>query len=74
MNRIREFREQKGLSQEELAKLVGLSQGTISKYEAGRKDLTVAKARLFADQLGTTTNEIMGLSRAELAKLVGLVL
>lgn len=74
MNRIREFREQKGLSQEELAKRVNLSQGTIAKYEAGMIDLTVTKAALFAEQLGATTNEIMGMSRAELAKLVGLVL
>lgn len=74
MNRIREFRDQRGLSQEELAKRMGLSQSTIAKYEAGSIDLTVAKAAMFAEQLGTATNEIMGLSRAELAKLVGLVL
>lgn len=74
MNRIREFRERKGLSQEELAKRVSLSQGTIAKYESGIIDLTVTKAALFAEQLDTTTNEIMGMSRAELAKMIGLVL
>lgn len=61
MNRIREFRERKGLSQEELAKRVGLSQGTIAKYEAGTIDLTVTKASLFAEQLDAETYEVMGL-------------
>lgn len=74
MNRIREFRQRKGLSQEELAKRVGLSQSTVHKYEDGTFALTVAKAHIFAEQLDTTTNEIMGMSREELAKMIGLVL
>lgn len=35
MNRIREFREAKGLTQTQLGEMVGVSQSTIDKYESG---------------------------------------
>ena len=35
MNRIRELREAKGLTQTELGEIVGVSQSTIDKYESG---------------------------------------
>lgn len=38
-NRVRELRLRRDLTQEELAKLVGSSQGNISKIESGRNDL-----------------------------------
>lgn len=42
---LKEFREQKGLSQTELANRVGLKQTTISQYENGfrRPNLSMAK-------------------------------
>ena len=34
-NRLKQARKEKGLSQEELANLIGLKVGTVSKYEQG---------------------------------------
>ncbi|RYC70866.1 helix-turn-helix domain-containing protein [Spirosoma sordidisoli] len=38
---IREARKAKGLSQEELAKLMGVTKAAISGYETGKQNLTV---------------------------------
>ena len=35
-NRVKEFRQQKGMSQEQLAELVGVSRNTISSIETGQ--------------------------------------
>ena len=42
---LKEYREKKGLSQQELAARVGLKQTTISQYESGsrRPNLQIAK-------------------------------
>ena len=40
--RIRDLREDKDLSQTELAKLLGMSQTGYSKYETGENDIPVA--------------------------------
>ena len=36
-NRLKQARKEKGLSQEELANLIGLKVGTVSKYEQGAR-------------------------------------
>ncbi|MGB9661248.1 MAG: helix-turn-helix domain-containing protein [Moorellaceae bacterium] len=36
--RLRKLREQAGLTQEELAKLLGVERSTISRYESGNRD------------------------------------
>jgi transcriptional regulator with XRE-family HTH domain len=41
MNRIRELREQRGLTGEQLAERVGTTQGQIHKLESGKRRLTV---------------------------------
>lgn len=43
MNRVRELREGRDLTQEELALLVGRSQSWLSKIESGRTDLMAAE-------------------------------
>jgi transcriptional regulator with XRE-family HTH domain len=35
MNAIRQYREQAGLTQEQLGALVGVTKGTLSRYESG---------------------------------------
>lgn len=58
---IKNYREKSGMSQEELAKLVGYKNRTsIAKIEAGKIDLPLSKIELFADALGVTPTELMG--------------
>jgi len=52
MKRLKELREAKGLSQEELAKSMGVVQKTISSYETGRSEpdiQTIIKLSNFFD-------------------------
>lgn len=63
---IRKLREAKGLSQEELAKLVGYTnRSSIAKIEKGEVDLTQSKIIAFAEALGTTPGELMGLTECD---------
>lgn len=50
-NRIRELREGKGLTQEQLGKLVGRSKYVIGRIEEGKTPLKVEMARKLADAL-----------------------
>ena len=45
MNKIRELREKLNISQEGLAKRLNLSQGAISHYELGRRDVDLSTCR-----------------------------
>ena len=51
MNRIKQHRRERKLSQEELARLVGVDRSTVAKWEAGnnhpRADKLLALARVF---------------------------
>lgn len=52
--RVRERRERLGLSQEAVAELAGIRQGTWSKIEAGRHEPRIAQKFAIAAALGTT--------------------
>lgn len=58
---IKRLREEKGLSQEMLAKLTGYTdRSSITKIEKGQVDLQQSKIELFAKALGTTSKELVG--------------
>lgn len=61
MNRIRELREAKGLTQDALGKMIGVQQGAIAKYEAGTRELSITRATQIADALGVELYEVLGL-------------
>ncbi|GAB3065552.1 helix-turn-helix transcriptional regulator [Salinicoccus sesuvii] len=48
MSNLKEFRTSHGYTQEELAKKVGASTGTISSYEQGNRNITVPMAMKLA--------------------------
>ena len=57
-NRIRELRKERGISQEELAKLCHVSRQTINAIENNKYDPTLALAFCLAQVLGTTVDAL----------------
>lgn len=62
MNRIKEFRLAKGLTQKRLGEMVGLAESTISLYEKGRHEPDMQTLGKFADILETTVDDLIGRS------------
>lgn len=58
--RIRDLREDKDLTQKQLAEILGMSQTGYSKYETGENDIPTHILIKLADFYGTTTDYILG--------------
>lgn len=58
--KIRLLREQKNMTQEQLAKLVNLSQQTIDHYEKGRAKPNIDTVSLFANVFNVSTDYLLG--------------
>ena len=56
---VRRWRVRRHLSQEGLARAVGVHQASISNYEAGRRDLPVSTMIRIADVLQVDLNELL---------------
>lgn len=54
---IEEERRRKGLSQQALADMIGVSRQRITEYEAGQ-DMRVSRAKLLADVLGCRLEDV----------------
>ena len=59
---IRLLRKQKGLTQVELAKLLGCSQAIITAYENGQKKPSVDTLAYLAETLGVSIDHVIGKS------------
>lgn len=53
------WREKRGLSQTELADLVGVSRGTIGRYESGWRHVSVPRLKQLAFALECTPNDLL---------------
>lgn len=60
--RIKQLREEKRLSQSELAEILGISKQTVSNYETGARKPGLKLAVKYADVFGLTVDCILGLS------------
>lgn len=60
MNIIERLRREKGLSQKDLANILGVSQSAISKYETGVALPSLNTARKIAAALDCTIDELFG--------------
>jgi transcriptional regulator with XRE-family HTH domain len=60
--RLKTIRTERGLSQEELGDLVGLSKAIISKYESGINTAGIDNAKALSDALNISFNYLVGFS------------
>lgn len=60
MRKLKIYREQKGLTQIDLAKAIGIAQSEISAYESGAKSPKLSVAVAIAAVLGVTIGELVG--------------
>ena len=64
--RIKFLREQRGMSQQELAVLVGFKTASaVNKIELGLRDINQSKILAFSQALGTTPSYLMGWEETE---------
>ena len=70
--RVRTYRKAKGLTQEALAKAIGVSKTTITGYELGYREPDVEKIKLLSDALGVTGDDLLntGFSKTKKAPSV----
>lgn len=60
MNRIKELREEKSLRQSDLAKVVGVNQTCIGKYERGELEPNISTLLLLADFFNVSVDFLLG--------------
>ena len=63
--RIRRMRKERGMSQTDLAELVGVSQSNISAYEGGRQEPKMGQLILLAKTFGTSLDYVCCLTDTE---------
>lgn len=61
-DRLRVWREKHGWSQRELARLCGLGEAQVNKYENGQTDPSAKYLKAVAEQLGISTDYLLGLT------------
>ena len=69
--RIRQFRQDAGLSQEALAELVGVSFQQVQKYESGHTTLNILKLQHIADALKVQVSDFFGVAPVQHVRLTG---
>lgn len=60
MNRLKEIRKEKKLSQKEIAKKIGVSYRTIQNWENGKSQIKPEKTKKLADFLGVSIGNLLG--------------
>lgn len=55
-------REQKGLSQKDVAEKIGVAKSTYSLYESGNREPNVQTIKKISDVLGVSADELLGIN------------
>ncbi|MCP1638310.1 transcriptional regulator with XRE-family HTH domain [Streptococcus gallinaceus] len=72
MIRLKELRKQKGLTQDELAREIGVSKITVLRWEKGDRQIKPDKAQMLADFFGVHIGYLLGYSLSRENMLVAL--
>ena len=72
--RLRATRIEKGFTQEQLAKAVGVTKSTMAKYDRGELEPNVKNIKKIAQVLGVSVDYLLGIDDAEQAKSTKLLL
>jgi DNA-binding XRE family transcriptional regulator len=72
--KIKEFRIQKGLSQEQVAKAIGVSRPTYTAIEAGKQTLDIEEVQKLASLFGTGVEELLSGNIPDIAKYKHMIL
>lgn len=62
MNRLKELRKKKGLSQQALANELGVHYRTLQNWENGETDIKPSQAKMLADYFGVSETYLFGYS------------
>lgn len=60
MNNIKHLRDMRGMTQDELSRLVGVDRVTIANWEAGKTEPKLSHVLRLAEALKTTVEKIAG--------------
>lgn len=58
---LRDVREQKGLSQKEVAEKIGVAKSTYSLYESGNREPNVQTIKKISDVLNVSADKLLGI-------------
>lgn len=70
--RLKKLRQAKKISQEELAKKLGVSKGTVYRYESNTQAISFETATKLAVTLGTSLDYLAGLENATMIRIPNL--
>lgn len=60
-NRLKKLRKEKGLTQNDLAKVLNTNQSQYGKYENGKTNLSIENAKILAEYFGVSIPYLLGL-------------
>ena len=62
MNRLKFLREEKGLFQKDIAKLLNVSVPAVNQYESGKRDMSTDTLIILSEYFNVTTDYLLGKS------------
>ena len=62
MLRLKDLREDRDLKQEEIAKILNISQTNYSKYELGKVNIPISSLKKLAEYYNTSVDYLLGLT------------